>query len=150
YWLAHQDLRRKVRCTGARCRGYLPWNLVTRPKTGVGGAMTPAIRVLEKAKVAFTLHPYEHDPAAESFGLEAAEALGVDPGRMFKTLVAQGGGSNLVLALVPVAARLDLKLLAAALGVKKADMADPTAAERATGYVVGGISPLGTRKALPT
>src|SRR4051812_6239716 len=112
--------------------------------------MTPAIRAAERAKISFAVHPYEHDPSAESFGLEAAAALGVDPERMFKTLVARLDGAALVLGLVPVAARLDLKALAAALDAKKADLADPSAAERVTGYVVGGISPLGGKKALPT
>jgi Cys-tRNA(Pro)/Cys-tRNA(Cys) deacylase len=112
--------------------------------------MTPAVRIAESAGVQFELHRYEHDPGAESFGLEAAEKLGVAPERVFKTLVAKVDAKQLVLAVVPSAARLDLKKLAAALGGKKADMADPAAAERATGYVVGGISPLGGRKKLPT
>jgi Cys-tRNA(Pro)/Cys-tRNA(Cys) deacylase len=112
--------------------------------------MTPAIRALQKAQVAFTLHPYEHDPSAESYGLEAAEALGVPPERVFKTLVCSADGVGLLLALVPASGQLDLKALAAALGVKKAGLADPEAAQRATGYVLGGISPLGGRKALPT
>jgi Cys-tRNA(Pro)/Cys-tRNA(Cys) deacylase len=111
--------------------------------------MTPAVRVLESAGVAFTLHRYEHSPDADSFGLEAAEKLGVPPERLFKTLVARLDGKQLVLALVPAAARLDLKKLAAAAGVKKADLADPAAAERATGYVLGGISPLGGKRRLP-
>lgn len=112
--------------------------------------MTPAVRAAEAARIAFSLHCYEHDPSADSFGLEAAEKLGVPPERMFKTLVAQIDGKQLVLALVPVAARLDLKKLAAVVGGKKAQLADPVAAERATGYVLGGISPLGGRKRLPT
>ncbi len=112
--------------------------------------MTPAIRALQKAQVAFTLRPYEHDPSAESYGLEAAEALGVPPERVFKTLVCSADGVGLLLALVPASGQLDLKSLAAALGVKKAGLADPDAAQRATGYVLGGISPLGGRKALPT
>ncbi len=111
--------------------------------------MTPAIRAAETAEVPFSLHRYEHDPKAESFGLEAAEKLGVPPERVFKTLVVQVDGKQLVLAVLPVTARLDLKRLASALGGKKADLADPVAAERATGYVVGGISPLGGRKKLP-
>jgi Cys-tRNA(Pro)/Cys-tRNA(Cys) deacylase len=110
--------------------------------------MTPAVRAAQATKIAFTLHRYEHDPSADSFGLEAAEKLNVPPERVFKTLVAQIG-KQLVLAVVPVAARLDLKKLAAAAGGKKAQMADPAAAERATGYVLGGISPLGGRKRLP-
>jgi Cys-tRNA(Pro)/Cys-tRNA(Cys) deacylase len=110
--------------------------------------MTPAVRAAEAAKVVFTLHRYEHDPGADSFGLEAAEKLGLSPERVFKTLVARVDGQELVLAVVPVAARLDLKKIAAAAGGKRADMADPGAAERATGYVIGGISPLGGRKRL--
>jgi Cys-tRNA(Pro)/Cys-tRNA(Cys) deacylase len=112
--------------------------------------MTPAIRAAEAAGVVFTLHEYEHDPDADSFGLEAADKLGVPPERMFKTLIARLDGKELVMAIIPVADRLDLKKLAAATGAKKADMADPAAAERATGYVVGGISPLGGRRKLRT
>ena|SRR5579875_1809385 len=112
-------------------------------------AGTPAISLLTRSKVAHTVHPYEHDPGAASFGIEAAEALGVDPRRLFKTLVAAVDGA-LTVAVVPVAGSLDLKALAAAVGGKRAGMADPAAAERATGYVRGGISPLGSRKRLPT
>ena len=108
---------------------------------------TPATALLTKAKIRFTLHPYEHDPRAQAYGEEAAEALGVDPARIFKTLIASVEG-RLACAVVPVAARLDLKRLAAALGVKRAELADPAAAARATGYVVGGISPLGQRSRL--
>ena len=97
----------------------------------------------------FTLHPYEHDPRAESFGLEAAEALGVPPERVFKTLLAEAGG-RLVVGIVPVTGQLDLKALARAVGAPKATMADPVAAERSTGYVVGGISPVGQKRALAT
>jgi Cys-tRNA(Pro)/Cys-tRNA(Cys) deacylase len=112
--------------------------------------MTPAIRAAEAAQIRFVLHRYSHDPKAESFGLEAAEKLGVAPERVFKTLVAGVDGKRLVLALVPVAARLDIKKLAMAAGGRKADLADPAAAERATGYVLGGISPLGGKRTLPT
>jgi Cys-tRNA(Pro)/Cys-tRNA(Cys) deacylase len=112
-------------------------------------AGTPAISLLTRSKVRHTVHPYEHDPRSASFGVEAAEALGVDPRRLFKTLVAAVDGT-LAVAVVPVAGSLDLKALAAAVGGKRATMADPTAAERATGYVRGGISPLGGRKRLPT
>jgi Cys-tRNA(Pro)/Cys-tRNA(Cys) deacylase len=111
--------------------------------------MTPAVRAAESADISFTLHRYEHDENADAFGLEAAEKLGVAPERMFKTLIAQIDGKQLVMALVPVAARLDLKKFAHLLDGKKADLASPAAAERATGYVVGGISPLGGRKKLP-
>lgn len=110
---------------------------------------TPATVALERAGVAFTPHPYEHDPAAESYGLEAALALGVEPARVFKTLLVDTD-SGLGVGLVPVNRQLDLKALATALGTKKVSMADPRVAERTTGYVVGGISPLGQRKVLPT
>jgi Cys-tRNA(Pro)/Cys-tRNA(Cys) deacylase len=110
---------------------------------------TAAIRALEQAGVVFVLHPYEHDPRATSYGLEAAQALGVPAARVFKTLMAEADG-RLVVAVVPVSGNLDLKALARALGARKAAMADPTAAERATGYVVGGISPLGQKRRHPT
>ena len=104
---------------------------------------------LTKAGAAYVVHRYEHDPSAASFGLEAAEALGVEPARVFKTLLADVDG-RLVVAVVPVSGQLDLKALASAVGGKRAVMADPAVAERTTGYVVGGISPLGQRKALTT
>lgn len=110
---------------------------------------TPATVALNRAGVAFTTHTYEHDPAATSYGLEAAEVLGLDPDRVFKTLFADVDG-RLVVGIVPVSRQLDLKALAAAAGGKKATMADAAAAERATGYVVGGISPLGQKRAHPT
>ena len=113
------------------------------------GAGTPATVALTKANVPFTAHGYEHDPAAGSFGTEAAEALGVVPERVFKTLLAEVDG-KLTVAVVPVSGSLDLKALASAVGGKKAAMADPAAAERSTGYVLGGISPLGQRKPLRT
>jgi Cys-tRNA(Pro)/Cys-tRNA(Cys) deacylase len=110
--------------------------------------MTPAVVALQRAGASYRLHEYQHDPAAEAYGEEAAEKLGVDPARMYKTLVASVDG-RLAVAMVPVNGSLDLKALAAALGGKRAVMADVTAAERATGYVAGGISPLGQRKRLP-
>lgn len=110
---------------------------------------TPATVALTRAGVAFTLHPYTHDDATTHFGDEAAAALGVAPDRLFKTLLADLG-AELVVAVVPVAVQLDLKALAAALGAKKAAMADPAAATRSTGYVLGGISPLGQRNRLRT
>ena len=116
-------------------------------KSSPGG--TPATVALTRAGVAFTTHSYEHDPAARSFGLEAAEVLGLPPERVFKTLLADVDGA-LVVAIVPVTGKLDLKSLAAAVGGKKAAMADPHVAERTTGYVVGGISPLGQKKVLRT
>jgi Cys-tRNA(Pro)/Cys-tRNA(Cys) deacylase len=109
---------------------------------------TPATALLTKAGATFTLHPYEHDVRAESYGDEAAAALGVDLQRIFKTLIASVDG-RLVCGVVPVAGRLDLKALAAAVGGKRAELADPSAAARATGYVVGGISPLGQKSRLP-
>ncbi len=111
---------------------------------------TPAIVAAERAGIAFAVREYRHDPAAASYGLEAAEALGLDPARVYKTLVAAIDGARLTVAIVPVAARLNLKALAGAAGGKRAEMAQPAAAERATGYVVGGISPLGGRRQLPT
>jgi Cys-tRNA(Pro)/Cys-tRNA(Cys) deacylase len=116
-------------------------------KRGAGG--TPATVALTRAGVAFTEHAYEHDPGAASYGLEAAEVLGLDPRQVLKTLVAAVDG-RLVVAVVPVSGQLDLKAVAAAVGGKRAAMADPAEAQRATGYVVGGISPVGQRRALPT
>ncbi|WP_088320539.1 Cys-tRNA(Pro) deacylase [Kineosporia sp. R_H_3] len=121
-----------------------------KAKDAVG---TPATVLLTSQKVPHTIRAYEHDPRAHerglSYGEEAALALGVEAERVFKTLVADVDGA-LTVAVVPVDAHLDLKALAAAAGGKKAAMADPAAAERATGYVVGGISPLGQRKRLAT
>jgi Cys-tRNA(Pro)/Cys-tRNA(Cys) deacylase len=114
----------------------------------MAGKGTPATAVLSKQKVAHTLHTYDHDPKHESYGMEAAEALGVDPVRVFKTLVADVDG-KLTVGVVPVTGQLDLKALASAAGGKRARMADATAAQRATGYVLGGISPLGQRSRLP-
>jgi Cys-tRNA(Pro)/Cys-tRNA(Cys) deacylase len=114
-----------------------------------GGQGTPATVALDAAGVPFTVHAYEHDPAAGSYGEEAAEAMGVSQDRVFKTLLAEVDGV-LTVGVVPVAAKLDLKALAAAVGGKHAAMADPAAAERATGYVLGGISPLGQRRRLRT
>ena len=116
-------------------------------KSSPGG--TPATVALTRAGVAFTTHSYAHDPAAPSYGLEAAEVLGLPAEQVFKTLLADVDGA-LVVAIVPVAGKLDLKSLATAVGGKKAAMADPHVAERTTGYVVGGISPLGQKKVLRT
>lgn len=115
----------------------------------MSGAGTPATVAAKRAKIAFTLHSYDHDPAAASYGLEAATALGLSPERVFKTLVASVDGA-LTVAVVPVVSSLDLKALAKAAGGKKAAMADQREAERATGYVAGGISPLGQKRRLPT
>ncbi|MBG0777439.1 MAG: Cys-tRNA(Pro) deacylase [Desulfovibrionaceae bacterium] len=112
--------------------------------------MTPAIDTAKKARIAYTVHEYDHDPAARSFGVEAAEKLNADPDRVFKTLVAACGDKDLVVAVVPVMKHLDLKLLAKAVGVKKAAMAEAKVVERVTGYVVGGVSPLGQKKRLAT
>ncbi|GAA0413378.1 Cys-tRNA(Pro)/Cys-tRNA(Cys) deacylase [Acrocarpospora corrugata] len=114
-----------------------------------GGQGTPATVALAQAKAEFTLHPYDHDPGAEAYGDEAATALGVPADRIFKTLVAETE-AGLAVAVVPVAGKLDLKAFAAALNGKKAAMAEAAKVERVTGYVVGGISPLGQRKRLPT
>ncbi len=113
--------------------------------------MTPAIKQAKKAGVRHQIHSYEHDSAAPSYGLEAAEALGIDPEQVFKTLVValNADSRQLAVALVPVSESLDLKALGQTLKVKKLSMAEPKAAERATGYVVGGISPLGQKKRLP-
>jgi len=116
--------------------------------THVAGRGTTATLALERAKIAFTLHEYAHDARAGSYGLEASETLGVPPEDVFKTLVASVDGA-LVVGVVPVHRQLDLKALAAAVGGKKAVMAEVTAAERATGYVAGGISPVGQKKRLP-
>jgi Cys-tRNA(Pro)/Cys-tRNA(Cys) deacylase len=121
----------------------------------MSGRGTPATDAARRAGVAYRIHEYEHLPATggerrASWGLEAASALGVEPSRVFKTLVAKVDGSRLVLAVVPVDAELDLKACAAAAGGRRAALADPAEAERTTGYVVGGISPLGGRRRLAT
>ena len=110
---------------------------------------TPATAALTRAGVAFTLHPYTHADGQRHFGDEATAALGLDPARVFKTLMATVDG-RLATAVVPVSGQLDLKALARALGASRAAMADVVAAERATGYVAGGISPVGQRRSHPT
>ena len=115
----------------------------------VSSASTPATVTLTAAGVTFSVHTYEHDPAAPSYGVEAANALGLPAEQVFKTLVVETG-AGLAVGVVPVTGSLDLKALAAALGVKKVEMADPDAAERSTGYVLGGISPIGQKRRLPT
>ncbi|OEC45292.1 aminoacyl-tRNA deacylase [Pseudomonas sp. 1D4] len=112
--------------------------------------MTPAIDLLKKAKAEHRVLSYTHDPKAPSYGLEAAEKLGLEPARVFKTLLAATEKGELLVAVVPVAGSLDLKALAHAAGAKKVDMAQADAAQRATGYLVGGISPLGQKKRLRT
>ncbi|RXZ45866.1 Cys-tRNA(Pro) deacylase [Agromyces binzhouensis] len=120
---------------------------MTRRSDGTAG--TPATVALTRAGIRFTAHPYEHDPRAAAYGLEAAQKLGIEPERVFKTLLANVDGA-LAVGIVPVSDQLDLKALATALGGKRAEMADPSLAERKTGYVVGGISPIGQKVALPT
>lgn len=110
---------------------------------------TPATVALTRAGIPFSLHPYEHDPRAASFGEEAASALGLSVTEVFKTLMAMVDGAP-VIAVVPVSGSLDLKALAAAVGGKRAEMADGQTAQRLSGYVLGGISPIGQKRALPT
>ncbi|MFZ0185319.1 MAG: Cys-tRNA(Pro) deacylase [Streptosporangiaceae bacterium] len=114
----------------------------------MAGRGTTATVALERAKIPFRVHEYAHDPRAASYGREASEALGVSADRVFKTLIASVDG-DLVAGVVPVEGQLDLKALAATVGGKRGVMAEVTAAERATGYVAGGISPVGQRKRLP-
>lgn len=112
--------------------------------------MTPAVNLVKQLKLDFKVHEYSHDPAANSYGLEAAEKLGVAAERVFKTLVVQDEQDKLAVAVIPVEHLLNLKKIAKALGAKKAQMADPKLVERTTGYVLGGVSPLGQKKRLPT
>ncbi|MFC6355273.1 Cys-tRNA(Pro) deacylase [Luethyella okanaganae] len=112
-------------------------------------AGTLATVALMRAGVRFTPHGYEHDPATKNFGLEAAEKLELEPERVFKTLLVEADG-RLVVGVVPVTGQLDVKALAAAVAAKRATMADPKLAERKTGYVVGGISPIGQKTPLET
>ena len=112
--------------------------------------MTPAIELLKKAQVPHEVLSYHHDPKAASYGLEAVEKLGLAPETVFKTLLAASEKQELLVAIVPVAGTLDLKALAQAAGVKKLEMAKPDQAQRSTGYLVGGISPLGQKKRLRT
>ena len=111
--------------------------------------MTPAVRELEAAGIAFTLHEYERGESLHDFGAEAAEKLGLDPDQVFKTLLVTVDGDQAV-AIVPVSGKLSLKAVGKALGAKRVEMCDPTVAERVTGYVRGGISPFGQKKRLPT
>jgi Cys-tRNA(Pro)/Cys-tRNA(Cys) deacylase len=110
---------------------------------------TPATVALARAGIAYSAHSYEHDPRAASYGLEAAEALGLRPEEVFKTLLAMVDG-HAVVAIVPVSGSLDLKALASAAGGRRAELADAATAQRLTGYVLGGISPIGQKRPLPT
>ncbi|MDO3721453.1 Cys-tRNA(Pro) deacylase [Marinobacter sp. chi1] len=112
--------------------------------------MTPGINALKKAGVAFRVHEYEHDPDSQSYGLEAAQKMNVEPARVFKTLVVLVDGKSMAVGIVPVKAQLSLKQIAKATSGKKATMADPKAVERSTGYILGGVSPLGQKRPLKT
>jgi len=112
--------------------------------------MTPAINIARQAGISHKIHEYNHDPAAESYGLEAAEKLQLDPARVFKTLVVQLDNKQLAVAIIPVQSQLNMKRIASAAGAKKAEMADKVDVQRSSGYVLGGVSPLGQKKALPT
>ena len=112
--------------------------------------MTPAINLLRRKKIEHSVHEYEHDASAESYGMEAAEKLGIDPERVFKTLVVKLDGGQLAVGVVPVSAMLNMKRMAKACGAKKAAMASQAEVERSTGYILGGVSPLGQKNRLPT
>lgn len=112
--------------------------------------MTPAINAAKKAGIGYTVHKYDHDPAADSYGREASEKLGLDPERVFKTLVVSVDAGHLVVAVLPVSTMLSMKLVAHAVGGKKAAMADSDKVQRSSGYVLGGVSPLGQKRPLQT
>ena len=112
--------------------------------------MTPAIDLVKQQAIPYQVHHYQHDPASASYGMEAAEKLGVKPEQVFKTLVVQLDGKQLAVAVLPVTQQLSMKLVAKALGAKKAEMASAADVMRSTGYVLGGVSPLGQKKTLPT
>lgn len=112
--------------------------------------MTPAINNLKKAKIQYQIHQYDHDPASKAYGEEAAEKLNISFDQLFKTLVVSANDKNLSVAVVPVSKQLDLKLFAKAIGSKKVKMAEKNSVERATGYILGGVSPIGQKKQLKT
>ena len=122
---------------------------MSRRDAAGSAAGTPATVALTRAGIEFTVHAYDHDPRATSFGEEAAAALGLTTDEVFKTLLAMVDGEPVV-GIVPVVGALDLKALASAAGGRRAEMADPAIAQRLTGYVIGGISPIGQKRALPT
>ncbi len=112
--------------------------------------MTPATKALDKAQIDYSIHEYQHDANTEAFGLEAAEKLNLEAELVFKTLIAQLDTAKLVVAIIPVAQKLNMKNLAKAAGAKKAAMANPQDVQRSTGYILGGVSPIGQKKSLPT
>ncbi len=112
--------------------------------------MTPAINAARKAKITYRVHEYPHDPTEKSYGLEAAAKLGLSEERVFKTLVVTTGGQEFAVGIVPVSSMLNMKLIAKSLGIKKASMANAVDVERTTGYVLGGVSPLGQKRRLRT
>ena len=112
--------------------------------------MTPGINLVKKKKILHKVHEYSHDPSVESYGVEAADKLGVSQGRVFKTLVVSLNTKELVVGVIPVSSMLSMKLIAKAAGAKKAEMASQSEVERSTGYVLGGVSPLGQKKRLNT
>ena len=112
--------------------------------------MTPAVAMAKRAGIDFKIHQYEHDPAHDSYGMEASEKLSLDPARVFKTLVVSLDHQALAVAVIPVSSRLDMKSIARLFSHKKAVMADAAEVQRATGYIVGGISPLGQKRRLPS
>lgn len=144
-WFKNARRSRHARGVRAACQT----RPMARRERGKGTGATPAVLRLTGAGIPFAEHHYEHDEAALSYGLEAADALGVEPSRVFKTLVVSVG-SGLGVTVLPVDRQLDLKAAGAGFGVKKVTLAEQAAAERATGYVVGGISPFGQRSSHPT
>lgn len=127
-----------------------PLHAILTKTSATDTSMTPAINYAKKHKISFAIHKYRHDPAHESYGLEAAEKLELNPQQVFKTLVASLDNGELAVAILPVTRMLNLKSFARACGVKKAVMADRTIVEKTTGYVLGGVSPLGQKKKLKT